>query len=103
MIFIYFISMFFANFFLISNSARLTLIHAALTHPVNIQGVMCHREVHNTGSIVEHHLKTWIAKLGNRAATGANEMIVLFGFECFFKLCYVFSKLMFDNQLTIEQ
>ena len=44
-----------------------------------------------------------IAKLDNFPCFNINKMIVLAALVCSFKLCNVFSELMFDDQIAIEQ
>lgn len=60
-------------------------------------------ELHDAGGIVEHNLHAWITKLGDTAALGTNQMVVLFRFKCLFELSDVFSKLMFNHQFAIKQ
>ncbi len=76
---------------------------AILAGTVNIERMMCYCKVQIIGSVVQYYLDTGVTKFSDFSTIGTNQVVVLLGFKSLFKLGNIFTKLMLDDQFTIQQ
>jgi len=76
---------------------------AILTGAVEIQGMMRNPVFHNGRNRFFNFMDSWVAKLINAAANGADNMVMLLAGIGFFKLRDILSELVLNDQTAIEQ
>jgi hypothetical protein len=78
-------------------------VHTRITNPIEIERVVRNFKVHRFAGGILYLLNSRVAKLDNAPALGTDEMVVLATLICFLKNGYILTKLMLNNQITLEQ
>lgn len=78
-------------------------VAGTITLPVKVEGMVGDMEFEQFAHHVFYLLDTWVAKFQYAATVHADQMVVLFIAVGFFVLCQVFAKLVFFDQVAIDQ